>query len=721
MNNSTAGIKYFAASIVLLSLVVTLGCGESAQDRLMRAASRSRPKEDAPAATRKKAKPTPTTTKREPPRDYDYKGNAKTAKAKTAPDGTDSKVTSKAPAQPEEPATTVEEAKARSFKNLRVIANALEAFASEKRAYPVQSIRARKFLSWRVELLPFLGYEELYKKFRLNEPWDSNDNLALIKQIPKEYRHPMRKADDPRTNYVFPIGEYTPFLKNNRAVPLVRIDEADGRGNTAILFESKIDDAVFWTKPDDWNLNYDNLLEGMGHAYGEGIVCVMGGGRIATLKSSITHKELKSILTIDGNEPIELSKLMQFSADSDPLATLLDRDGSKAMADLLNSGKKTEIGPEALGGTDAEAETIDTSNALSADLFRFANQALTVSSPRIARQNYYASIIFNNNDQEVLSQYQWVPGLSRPVATLFTGIGVKSGKKTTVNPVKGKIDLLRGKVKGPGLKDLEEFCGELGARLLILLQKNFNDGNFGEFGSLNPVDAKNLRRIPNKKKEEEVVEPLMNRNGIDLIGVWSMGQLIKIGERQMLDCIFVFEIDSKQVGQAKGRRKTTSKKDSTVRSSTILKVIDTETRKTLYSTPSIININVLRDRQDPAKDDPILPIFRDLESEIKSKLFTTKLPSKMLPSHVKKRIETVIIPSKTTNLLKRMAEIRYYKAVGFISSFEMNEYYNQMVSDDSFDFAVMSSKKRLEFLNYHIETLEVEQDNRRKRRRDDDH
>src|SRR5262249_53399784 len=38
----------------------------------------------------------------------------------------------------------------------------------------------RLSLSWRVALLPKLGYEDLFKRFHLYEPWDSPHNLPLL-------------------------------------------------------------------------------------------------------------------------------------------------------------------------------------------------------------------------------------------------------------------------------------------------------------------------------------------------------------------------------------------------------------------------------------------------------------------------------------------------------------------------------------------------------------
>ncbi|MEZ6079354.1 MAG: DUF1559 domain-containing protein [Pirellulaceae bacterium] len=38
--------------------------------------------------------------------------------------------------------------------------------------------------SWRVALLPILGHAELYKRYRFDEPWDSENNRKLLEQMP---------------------------------------------------------------------------------------------------------------------------------------------------------------------------------------------------------------------------------------------------------------------------------------------------------------------------------------------------------------------------------------------------------------------------------------------------------------------------------------------------------------------------------------------------------
>ena len=42
--------------------------------------------------------------------------------------------------------------------------------------------------SWRVELLPFLDQDALFKEYRLNEPWDSEANKKVLAQSPAVFR-----------------------------------------------------------------------------------------------------------------------------------------------------------------------------------------------------------------------------------------------------------------------------------------------------------------------------------------------------------------------------------------------------------------------------------------------------------------------------------------------------------------------------------------------------
>ena len=62
-------------------------------------------------------------------------------------------------------------------------------------------------LSWRVAILPYLGEQELYNQFHLNEPWDSVNNRPLIAQMPKVYADPSGQAPAGKTIFRMIGGE----------------------------------------------------------------------------------------------------------------------------------------------------------------------------------------------------------------------------------------------------------------------------------------------------------------------------------------------------------------------------------------------------------------------------------------------------------------------------------------------------------------------------------
>jgi hypothetical protein len=48
--------------------------------------------------------------------------------------------------------------------------------------------KALPLVSWRVTLLPYLEEGELYKQYKMHEPWDSEHNKRLLARIPKVYQ-----------------------------------------------------------------------------------------------------------------------------------------------------------------------------------------------------------------------------------------------------------------------------------------------------------------------------------------------------------------------------------------------------------------------------------------------------------------------------------------------------------------------------------------------------
>ncbi|MCL4206319.1 MAG: DUF1559 domain-containing protein [Pirellulaceae bacterium] len=111
--------------------------------------------------------------------------------------------------------------------------------------------------SWRVLVLPFLGYQELYDQYRFDEPWDGEHNRKLLDKMPSIYRCP-EAADAPpgTTDYVAVIGARTVWPAHYSTK---RSDITAGTSNCPLLLE--IADAnVPWFEPRD--VLYEQLRHG---------------------------------------------------------------------------------------------------------------------------------------------------------------------------------------------------------------------------------------------------------------------------------------------------------------------------------------------------------------------------------------------------------------------------------------------------------------------------
>jgi hypothetical protein len=79
--------------------------------------------------------------------------------------------------------------RAQSVNNLKQIGLALHNYHDVYKSFPPAAIYSKDgkpLLSWRVAMLPYLHTSQgnLLKKFRLDEPWDSEHNRALIARMP---------------------------------------------------------------------------------------------------------------------------------------------------------------------------------------------------------------------------------------------------------------------------------------------------------------------------------------------------------------------------------------------------------------------------------------------------------------------------------------------------------------------------------------------------------
>ncbi|MFT3881969.1 MAG: DUF1559 domain-containing protein [Gemmatales bacterium] len=115
----------------------------------------------------------------------------------------------------------------------------------------------KPLLSWRVHLLPYLGKEELYQRFHLDEPWDSAHNITLLPLMPDCYRMPKygREAPAGYTYFQLLVGPETLF-EIGKQRSLTEAAKKDGLSNTVIAAIAPLT-PVPWTSPADLQVQKD--------------------------------------------------------------------------------------------------------------------------------------------------------------------------------------------------------------------------------------------------------------------------------------------------------------------------------------------------------------------------------------------------------------------------------------------------------------------------------
>jgi prepilin-type processing-associated H-X9-DG protein len=205
---------------------------------------------------------------------------------------------------PAVPAAREAARRAQSVNNLKQLGLAMHNYADGHGSFPPRAIfdaDGKPLLSWRVELLPFLGQEPLYDQFHLDEPWDSEHNKALVNQMPPVFRNPSSPAPPGRTDYLVPAGKGSIF-EGREGTPFSKI--TDGVSNTLLVVEVNPDAAVIWTKPDDFVYQADNPLVGLGKAHPGGFNATMGDGSVRFIPAQIDPKVFLRLLKMADGQPV---------------------------------------------------------------------------------------------------------------------------------------------------------------------------------------------------------------------------------------------------------------------------------------------------------------------------------------------------------------------------------------------------------------------------------
>jgi prepilin-type processing-associated H-X9-DG protein len=209
----------------------------------------------------------------------------------------------------------------RSQVSLRRIGLALLQYHGDHGTLPPAVVRdkgGKPLYSWRVLVLPYLEAKPAYDRFKLDEPWDSPDNLAVLQgRFTSAYQPALGGWASEVTHYQALVGPGTAFERPGLKLP---DDFPDGPANTLLVVEAA--EAVPWSKPADLVYDLGRPLPALGGLFTKsvrllgyrvgwksGFNAAFADGSVRLIASDTDERTLRALITRNGGEPVDLSKL----------------------------------------------------------------------------------------------------------------------------------------------------------------------------------------------------------------------------------------------------------------------------------------------------------------------------------------------------------------------------------------------------------------------------
>jgi prepilin-type processing-associated H-X9-DG protein len=193
-----------------------------------------------------------------------------------------------------------------SLNRLRMIVLASLNYESAHMRFPrnITDRDGNVLLSWRVAILPFMEQNHLYNQFHMDEPWNSDHNIALLDQMPDIFKSRGFKSDS-KTLYQGFEGPGGIFEPGGRGIGFGSI--TDGSSNTIFCVECDPKSAVEWTRPQDLPFDLEEPITSVGKfrkgnfnaAYCDGSVHTFDFGSIANQLNKLIHRSDGSIINHD--------------------------------------------------------------------------------------------------------------------------------------------------------------------------------------------------------------------------------------------------------------------------------------------------------------------------------------------------------------------------------------------------------------------------------------
>lgn len=167
--------------------------------------------------------------------------------------------------------------------------------------------------SWRVQILPYLEHDALYRQLDLTRPWDDPKNKAILERaaMPKAFEVPGRPAPKGQTYFrSFSSPKDAPAggraWLTTGAIGPKSLQVQDGTSTTFAVVEAG--EAVPWYAPDTLAYDPEKPVPPLGAKDAKTFLAGMADASVRAVRRDTAEKTLRALVTRDGGEEIEPPK-----------------------------------------------------------------------------------------------------------------------------------------------------------------------------------------------------------------------------------------------------------------------------------------------------------------------------------------------------------------------------------------------------------------------------
>lgn len=622
--------QHALAACLSLLVAFSVGCGGHTQDDIRaRAISRKRDPVDAPGAGKNKATPqgfarpasigtVDVQVSADTGAGSEQIGVAASSASGDSGDNTSDAADDRLGTIPE--GLNATQRAGRSAKNMKRIAQALMAYEREHGRLPDQGYPV---VSWRVALLPYLGYAELADQYDTSEPWFSDKNKKVLAQIPPVYQSPERR--DAKTNYQVVVGPNTTYDGNGES----RWPPEDGESYTAVMVEVDDTAAVYWTEPKDFNYfaaakerGITAIRTNLGGLRGGEFLAMFGDGEVLLVPDRMNYAQVKAMFTADydGGPPRSQLKSLAYlwygAQDQQGIAGESGEEG-----DTDQSAAAVATGPI------AEQE----STGFDRLCWNASPVAMEVADPASAWEWARGAVAAGLTLQDWGKHYLWTPALQRPSLGTHFAVAYPSDLRSA------------GRIPDNEVRDI--FVNAVGQSGSLLLKEVERVALGESIGPLRGVFTSDVGTTSDRRAAKSTSSSPVSF----VVDAGSLNEAVLSAREIGSDVLFYFDTDFAPGGRGVNLRVTVY---DIFRGRRLLK-----TDKYLVASPTVPLEEL---------DDNLKKLKWELSDFVEDRLSPGPWPVRITEAQAKKRVESLAGEAGKRMPLVALTEMRYYQAKGLV-------------------------------------------------------